>query len=180
VSQKNKNRKYFFEDLQNEYKEIGSIKELSKIHGCTSGAIRYNLKAMGVNTSRGFKNWDKVVIDYKNGLMIKDLSEKHKLSKNRISAKLRELGIKQTHDNKPLNMPLGLGRHGERLVLSILDGAIDRNVDNCNARGYDIMFNKAKIDVKTSSLKIVKIPEKMVRGVLKHSQQIVIITFWSV
>lgn len=150
------NRKYHFRDLANEYKEVGSTTELAKKYGCTRQTIEYNLKKMGVDTSRGFKKWDELVSDFNDGLSISRLSERYELSKNRISAKLRELGVEQTHDDKPLDMPIGLGRHGELLVLELLEGAVDNNLDNCNASGYDILFRGIKIDVKTSSLKVSK------------------------
>jgi hypothetical protein len=147
-SNKTKDR-FDWSNLIEDYKRLGTLEQVAKVYGCTLQAVYHQLNKRGVDTSLGVIDWSNVVQDYNKLKSTKKVAEKYNCEPSTVANKLKSYGIRLSHDNKPLNVEVGVGRYGERIALFLLDGSKDMN-DLDILSPYDIEWNGNKIDVKTS------------------------------
>lgn len=134
-----------------DYKRLGSLEAVAKEYGCTLQAVYYQLSKRGVNTSNEIADWDNLVEDYERLKSVTKIAKEYGCSYRTVIDRLSRIqGFKFTHDNKPLDVEVGIGRYGERIALNLLEGSKDMNSITTHYP-YDIEWNGKKIDVKTSN-----------------------------
>jgi|SRR5690625_4000802 len=149
-SNKAKDR-FDWSNVENDYEELGTLKAVADKYGCTLQAVYLQLKKRGVNTSNEVTDWSNLLQDYNELKSVSKIARKYGCSYRTVIDRLSSIqGFKFTHDNKSLDVEVGIGRYGERIALMLLKGSKDMN-DITTHYPYDIEWNGKKIDVKTSN-----------------------------
>lgn len=143
--------RFDWSNVENDYKELGTLELVADKYGCTLQAVYHQLKKRGVDTSLAITDWSNVLKDYKELKSVNKIAKKYKCSPRTVIDKLSAIkGFKFSHDNKSLNVDVGVGRYGERIALNLLKRSIDMNKITTHYP-YDIEWQGKKIDVKTSN-----------------------------
>lgn len=142
--------RFDWSNIVSDYKELGSLKAVAEKYNCTLQAVYYQLEKRGVNTSLKKIDTSKMLEDYKELKSICKVADKYECSTTVVRDYLKSIeGFSFNHDNKSLDMEIGIGRYGEKIALGALKGSKDMNEKKINAL-YDIEWRGLKIDVKVS------------------------------
>lgn len=143
--------RFDWSSVEKDYRELGTLELVAKKYGCTLQAVYLQLKKRGVDTSLAITDWSNVLEDYKELKSVNKIAKKYKCSTRTVVDKLSALqGFRFSHDNKSLDVEVGIGRYGEKIALNLLKGSVDMN-DITIQYPYDIEWRGMKIDVKTSN-----------------------------
>jgi hypothetical protein len=143
--------RFDWKNVISDYERLGTLKGVAELYNCSLQAVYYQLKKRGVDTSLAITDWSKVLDDYKELKSVNKIAKKYGCSVRTVTDKLSRIkGFKFSHDNKSLNVEVGIGRYGERIALQLLPGSKDMNGITTHYP-YDIEWNGQKIDVKTSN-----------------------------
>lgn len=143
--------RFDWSNVIDDYKRLGTLEAVANEYGCTLQAVHLQLKKRGINTSNEITDWSNVLKDYEELKSVTKLAKKYGCSYRTVIDHLSRIeGFKFTHDNKGLNVEVGIGRYGERIALRLLKGSKDMN-QITTAYPYDIEWNGKRIDVKTSN-----------------------------
>lgn len=143
--------RFDWNNLEVDYKELGTLELVAEKYGCSLQAVYHQLKKREINTSLAKTDWSNVLKDYDELKSVNKIAKKYNCSPRTVIDKLSALkGFKFSHDNKPLNLEVGVGRFGERIALGLLEGSKDMN-EITTHYPYDIEWQGFKIDVKTSN-----------------------------
>lgn len=155
--------RFDWSSTEEDYKELGSLRAVAESYGCTLQAVYYQLNKMGVNTSNEITDWSNLQGDYEELKSVLKVAKKYGCSYRTVVDRLSRIkGFKVSHDNKPLNVDVGVGRYGERIALNLLKGSKDMN-EITTHYPYDIKWSGKNIDVKTSNKR------KRPNGVIQYS-----------
>lgn len=136
-----------------DYEELGTLESVAEKYGCSLQAVYYQLNKIGVDTSQRFPEYPEILEGYKELKSVIKVAEKYGCSCGTVAEKLKELDdFNFNHDNKKLDLPVGVGRYGEQIALLLLENSMDMNEENIHAP-YDIEWRGKKIDVKTSKIR---------------------------
>ena len=152
---KNKNKDRFdWSNVEIDYKQLGSLEKVAEKYGCTLQAVYLQLKKRDIDTSLAVTDWSKVLDDYNELKSVNKIAEKYNCSTRTVIDKLNALDdFKITHNNKALDIEVGIGRYGEKIALYLLKGSKDMNEITIQYP-YDIEWKGKKIDVKTSNRRL--------------------------
>ncbi|GAA0415205.1 hypothetical protein GCM10008934_02660 [Virgibacillus salarius] len=147
---KAKNR-FDWSSLEVDYQELGTLELVARKYGCSLQAVYHQLKKRGIDTSLSITDWSNVLKDYEELKSVNKIAKKYNCSTRTVIDKLSALKeFKFSHDNKPLDLEVGIGRYGERIALGLFEGSKDMN-EITTHYPYDIDWKGLKIDVKTSN-----------------------------
>ena len=142
---------FYWGNVAEDYKRLGTLKSVADEYGCTLQAVYLQLKKRGVKTSNEITDWSNVVNDYNELKSVEKVAKKYGCKYRTVIDHLSVIpGFQFSHDNKGLNIEVGIGRYGERIALNLLNGSKDMNRITIHYP-YDIEWNGLKIDVKTSN-----------------------------
>lgn len=143
--------RFDWSNVEKDYKELGTLKAVAEKYGCTLQAVYLQLNKRGIDTSNEIVDWSNVLKDYEELRSVTKVAKKYGCSYRTVIDQLSKIkGFHFTHDNKSLDVEVGIGRYGERIALNLLKGSKDMN-EITNHYPYDIEWNGMKIDVKTSN-----------------------------
>jgi len=162
----NKNRKWLsghnanknsdrhdWSDLEKHYKELKSTVKVAEIYGCSHEAVSHQMKKKGIKVNDQRIDTSSVRKLYKNYQSVTKVAEILGCSVAVVKDFMRREGHNFTHDNKSLEICVGMGRYGERIALSMFEGSLDMNEWSIHSP-YDIEWKGMKIDVKISRARI--------------------------
>jgi hypothetical protein len=146
----NKNKDRFdWSNVIDDYKQLKSLEAVANKYGCTLQAVYFQLSKRGVKTTK--IDWSNVLEDYKELKSIIKIAGKYNCSARTVNDKLNSMeGFRFSHDNKALDIEVGIGRYGENIAISLLKDSKDMNEISIQYP-YDIEWEGLKIDVKTSN-----------------------------
>lgn len=141
--------RFDWSNLEGDYKTLGNTKKVAEKYSCSHEAVSYQMKKRNIKFNELRFEIDNIHELYERHRSIIKVAEVVGCSLATVRERLYETGHKFTHDNKSLNVEVGLGRYGERIALSLLNNSKDMN-DIKIHYPYDVEWNGQKIDVKTS------------------------------
>jgi hypothetical protein len=135
-----------------DYERLGTLEKVAYLYSCSQQAVYYQLKKRGVDTSLSVTDWaENIESDYKELKSVNKIAKKYNCSIRTVTDKLKTIeGFKVNHDNKGMDVEVGIGRYGERIALCLLNGSEDMNKITIQYP-YDLIWKSMKIDVKTSN-----------------------------